>query len=196
MNLLGGNQPVLPNARLAAHQAWYFAASGRPDMARAVAMDALSLAQKIPREKKSGGGYVDDEGAKLRATIEAFLTALGGDSVRLRNAWRLTQRRFFVQLAVVAVVVTGITSAVMNAQTHTYSPPRGPKPYLSEVTANGDQGKLTSPTGLPASNAAGTVTTRQPVAQASTTNAGTTAKRAWTRPAKAPNGQPWPSSTA
>ena len=196
VNLLGGNQPVLPNARLAAHQAWYFAASGRPDIARAVAMDALSLAQKIPRKKKSGGGYVDEEGAKLRATIEAFLTSLGGDSVRLRNAWRLTQRRFFVQLAVVALVAAGITSAVMNAQTHTYSPPRGPKPYLSEVTANGDQGKLTSPTGLPASNAAGTVTTSQPAAQASTTNAGTTAKRPWTRPAKAPNGQPWPTQAS
>lgn len=191
VNLLGGSQPVLPNARLAAHQAWYFAASGRPNMARAVAMDALRLAQKIPRKKKSGGGYIDDEGAKLRANIEAFLTALGGNTIRLRNAWRLTQRRFFVQLAVVAAVAGGITFAAMNAQTHSYSPPRGPKPYLSEASANGGQAKPASPTGQPASNTVSTAT-RQPAAQASTTNAGNTAKRAWTRPAKAPNGQPWP----
>ncbi|MHC8380808.1 J domain-containing protein [Pseudomonas sp. LB3P14] len=193
VNMLGGKRPVLPNARLAAHQAGFFAATGRPDMARAVALDALSLAQKIPRKKKSDGSYVDDEGAKLRVHIETFLAALGGSSVRLRNAWKLTQRRFFVQLGVVAVIAAGISSVVLNAQTNTYAPPRDPKPYVAEATANVDHGKQTSTAGIPSPNAAGTSSTRQPVAEGYSTNAGTpVVKQAWIRPPKAPSGQPWP----
>lgn len=193
VNMLGGKRPVLPNARLAAHQARFFAAIGRPDMARAVALDALSLAQKIPRRKKSDGRYVDDEGAKLRAHIEAFLDALGGSSVRLRNAWKLTQRRFFVQVGVVAVIAAGISSVILNAQPNTYAPPRNPKPYVAEATANVDHGKQTLTAGIPSPNAAGTNSTRQPVAQGNSTIAGPpVVKKAWVRPPKAPNGQPWP----
>lgn len=193
VNMLGGKRPVLPNARLAAHQARFFAATGRPDMARAVALDALSLAQKIPHKKKSDGRYVDDEGAKLRAHIQAFLDALGGSSVRLRNAWKLTQRRFFVQVGVVAVIAAGISSLILNTQTNTYAPPRGPKPYVAEAMANVDHGKQTSTAGIPSPNAAGTSSTRQPVAQEYSTNAGTpVVKPDWVRPLKAPNGQPWP----
>ncbi|WP_447764734.1 J domain-containing protein [Pseudomonas reinekei] len=193
VNMLGGNQPVLPNARLAAYQAWFFAATGRPDVARAVAMDALDLARKIPRQKKADGSYIDDEGAKLRTHIERLLEELGGSGLRLRNSWRLTQRRFFVQFGVVAVVAAGITSTIMNAQTHTYSPPRGPKPYIAESATSADSGKLNPAAGMLLPNSPGTIPTRQPISQTPSANTGSTAaKQAWVRPAKAPNGQPWP----
>ncbi|MHC8400649.1 J domain-containing protein [Pseudomonas sp. MDT1-17] len=193
VNMLGGKRPVMPNARLAAQQARFFAATGRPDMARAVALDALGLAQKIPRKKNSDGSYVDDEGAKLRVHIETFLDALGGSSVRLRNAWKLIQRRFFVQLGAVAVMAAGISSVLLNAQTNTYAPPVDPKSYVAEATANVDYGKQTSTAEIPSPNAVGTSSTRQPVAQGDSTNAGTpVVKQAWIRPPKAPNGQPWP----
>lgn len=193
VNMLGGKQPVLANAKLAAHQAWFFAATGRPDMARAVAMDALGLAQKIPRKKKAYGSFVDDEGAELLANIEKLLEALGGGGVRLRNSWRLVQRRFFVQLGVVVVAAAVITSVIMKVQMNTYSPPPGPKPYVTEPMANSNFSKLSPPTGVLAPNQPKTVPNRQPVAQTPLDNTGgTVTKQTWVRTAKAPNGQPWP----
>jgi hypothetical protein len=201
INMLGGKRPALPNARLAAHQAWFFAATGRPDMARAIALDALSLAQKIPRKKKSDGSYVDDEGAKLRVQLEAFLDALGGSSVRLKNAWRLTQRRFFVQVGVAVVVAAGLSLGMLTAQTSTYVPLRGPKPYVAETTPHDDRGTQTSRAGTSSPSSGQTPSTRQLGEQGHSASAGTTkaasaVKPAWIRPSKAPNGQLWPTSAS
>lgn len=175
-NMLGGKRPALANARLAAHQAWFFAATGRPEMAHAVAVDAMGLARKIPpnskavRDKKALGYEVEDEGAQLRAQIQSLLDALGGNGgLRLKDAWRLARRPFFIQVAAAVLLAVGVWYGVENAPTNAYEPPRGPKPYLAE------------PLPVPAP--------RGPTYSAA-------AKPAWVRPATAPNGQPWPAAAS
>lgn len=190
-NMLGGKRPALSNARLAAHQAWFFAATGRPEMAHAVAVDAMGLARKIPanskavRDKKALGYEVEDEGAQLRAHIQKLLDALGGSGgMRLKDAWRLARRPFFIQVAAAALLAAGVWYGVEYAPTSAYEPPRGPKPYLAEP--------------LPAPAPA------QPQAASppweyigpSVAPAAAPAKPAWVRPATAPNGQPWPAAAS
>src|SRR6516225_2517317 len=99
----------------AAHQAWFFAATGRTEMAHAVAFDAMSLARKIPPIEKTRepatGRDVADEGIKLRAQIQRLLDSLGGSGgKRLKDSWYW----------------------VNNASTLAHEPPRGPKPYQVE----------------------------------------------------------------
>lgn len=46
INMMGGQQNINVNAKLATHQAWYFAAIGNKAMSRAIALDALALSKK------------------------------------------------------------------------------------------------------------------------------------------------------
>ena len=150
VNLLGGKQPSDVNTRLAAYQAWAFAALGKPEIARAIALDALDLSRKIK---------IDDKGAELRKEIGAFLSILGASDkvVRLRDSWSLLRRPFYIQSLVVLTIIGTIWVAILNDNPS--SPLPGPKPY----TANR---KATPPP--------------RPV---------------YVRPATAPNGHPWPTST-
>jgi len=180
-NMLGGERPALANARLVAHQAWYFAATGHPEMARAIALDAMSLAQKIPRPSKAvrdkiALGYdLQDDGAKLRAQIQALLNSVSGNAgMRLKNAWNIMGRPFFAQAAVAATVVAGISLIIANVQEGSYTPPRGPKPYITGSAPQDAPSELQ--TTIPAQNAV----VRPP----------------WVRPATTPDGQPWPAFAA
>lgn len=163
-NMIGGQRPADINARLAAHQAWVFAALGKIDMARAIAMDALALAKKVKfdqgmaRRKKDLGYEVRDEGAELRAEIEKLLEALGkgGNGRELKDAWALFRRPFHVQGLVTLSVIGALWYAMSNQQP--YHPPRGQKPYVSAP---------------------------QPVPPA---------KPAYVRALKAPGGELWPTS--
>jgi hypothetical protein len=172
-NMLGGKRPALINARLAAHQAWFFAATGRTEMAHAVAFDAMSLARKIPPDattrKPATGRDMADEGIKLRAQIQRLLDSLGtSGGKRLKSNWYWARRPFFVQAAM-AVLSAGSVWYWVNNASLAYEPPRGPKPYQVEpqsATASREPAFPVSP----------------PISSSSS----------WVRPATAPNGEPWP----
>jgi hypothetical protein len=202
-NMLGGKRPALANARLAAHQAWFFAATGHNEMARAIALDAMSLARKVPRDnkafrdKKALGYDVEDEGAKLRAQIQALLDALGGSSSKhLKDAWRGARRPLLVQAGVAAAVVAAICVAIANAPTSSSTPPRGPKPYIAETTPRNDPKPPAYSAAAPAPTPEQNTSTRPPWEQnyssADVGQAVASGKPAWIRPATAPNGLPWP----
>lgn len=135
-NLLGGERPHNINARLAAHQAWVFAALGRIDMARAIALDALALARKIKPDKASAQrkalGYdVGDEGVRLCKEIEELLAAFGNSdkAIRLKNIWAPFRRPFYVQGLIGLTAIALVWYAIQNDMF--YSQPRGPKPYMA-----------------------------------------------------------------
>src|SRR5215469_5865445 len=103
--MLGGKRPALINARLAAHQAWYFATVGRNDLARAVALDALSLARKVPCNANT---EVIDDGTNLRAQVQKLLDSLGGGGgMRFKSDWHFARRPFLVQAASAALLIGG-----------------------------------------------------------------------------------------
>lgn len=166
-NMMGGKQPPDINARLAAHQAWVFAALGKLDMARAVALDALALARKIKfdstaaKRRKAMGYDVEDEGAELRAQIEKLLESLGGSrsaTIRLKDAWSLYRRPFYVQGAVVLSAIGAFWYAIQTSSPSTRSPDL--KPYVANP---------------------------QPAAPR---------KPTYVRPAAAPNGATWPTNAS
>jgi hypothetical protein len=170
-NMLGGKRPASINARLAAHQAWFFAAIGRTEMAHAIALDAMSLARTIPPNAKTRElRDMADEGIKLRAEIQRLLDSLGGNGgKRLKDSWHWARRPFFVQAATVVISTGSLWYWANNASTLAYEPPRGPKPYQAEpqsATASREPAFPVSP----------------PISSSSS----------WVRPATAPNGEPWP----
>jgi curved DNA-binding protein CbpA len=95
-NLRGGEYPPEANARLLAHQARAFAAQGRADLARSLAMRAVELAPDAP------------EAPSLRDLA-------GGDAPppRLKDPWRSLRQAAPIHVAplfllVLLVVVTGV----------------------------------------------------------------------------------------
>lgn len=164
VNLLGGQRPHNVNARLAAFQAWVFAALGKLDMARAIARDALDLARKIrpehvsARGRKTPGHDVDDEGARLRKEIGELLSRLGagGTSIRLKDSWSLFRRPFFVQGLIGLTLIGVVGGVILNDKPS--PPPRGPKPYI----VNPERASAPTPV--------------------------------YVRPTTAPNGQSWPTA--
>jgi hypothetical protein len=162
-NLMGGKRPYEVNARLAAHQAWFFAAIGKINMARAVALDALDFAKKLKSDqayakiRKSLGYNVSDEGAELRFQIEKFLEAVSGsgsNAIRLKDSWALFRRPFYIQGLVGLTAIGTIWYAVQNDQSISSS--SNPPPYIAS----------------PQSEYSPTPT--------------------YIRPLTAPNGEPWP----
>lgn len=123
-NMLGGKRPADVNARLAAYQAWYFVAVGKMNLAQAVAMDAAELARLVPS---------NSAGAELRGTLDQLLRATGASTNRLKNSWRLLSRPFYVQAGSIAVIALGIWLGYEN--TPASQPPRGPKPYVGNLSA-------------------------------------------------------------
>ncbi len=173
-NMFGGKQPENINARLAAYQAWVFAIRGKTDLARAIALDALAVAKKIG----SGGpkGDAADEGVKLRAQIEKLLASLGnrGSGNRLKNAWSLYRHPFYTQAAVACLLIGSLGYSVETAPPS--QPPRGPKPYVASPQSYVPQRAAYSGSATAPLESSGQQSQR----------------RAYQRPATAPNGQPWP----
>jgi hypothetical protein len=184
-NMFGGKHPTNINARLAAHQALVFAIIGKTDMARAIALDAMALARKIKPDGsyakvKNALGYdVPGEGTELRAQIRKLLDLLGDSgSGKLKDAWGVMRRPFFVQAIVVALVFGSLgfsiqyhTSNLARSSAKSYTPPKGPKPYVADAPLTTTDFTSTPP----------------PVK----------AKRGgYVRPATAPNGQNWPDTAS
>ena len=99
-------------------------------MARAIAFDALDLAKKIKPDQakawmKGLGDNGEDEGKVLRRQIEEFLESLresGASAGRLKDAWSLFRRPFYLQGLVLLGMASSIAYAIQTA------PP--PKPYV------------------------------------------------------------------
>jgi hypothetical protein len=165
------------NARLAAHKAWAFAVLGKTGMARAIAFDALDLAKKIKPDQakawmKGLGDNGEDEGKVLRRQIEEFLESLGkGDTStgRLKDAWSLFRRPFYLQ----GLVLLGMASSIAYA-IQTASPP---KPYVLDP-------RLFTPSQ--------SYTPSNPYVPPHPAYA--PPRSAYVRPATAPNGNPWPAT--
>ena len=174
-NLMGGLQPPNINARLAAHQAWAFAVLGKTGMARAIAFDALDLAKKIKPDqakawmKKDLGDNGEDEGKVLRRQIEEFLESLGkggASAERLKDAWSLFRRPFYLQGLVLLGMASSIAYAIQTAPPGT--PPS--KPYVLDP-------RLFTPS------------------QSYTpSNPYVPPHSVYVHPATAPNGNPWPAT--
>ncbi|WP_312934099.1 J domain-containing protein [Pseudomonas sp.] len=115
INLFGGTQPPLENARMLAHQSSYFYVSGRPDLAQSLALRALEFARKIP-SPLSRRDTTRIEKATLIGNLEQFMRESGPKSrpKQLKNSWGLVHPRFFVQLAAIAAVVAGLAVAVIH----------------------------------------------------------------------------------
>lgn len=105
INLLGGKKPSYVNANLLAQQAYFFASSGREDLARAVSFEALRFVEKSDAMKSSDNSMADSS-TQLKNEIEIFLESLGeGDKIiRLKNSWIALQRPLRFQLFVALVI--------------------------------------------------------------------------------------------
>ena len=109
-NLVGG-QFNLQNAQLQGIQAMYFAQIGKNDLARAVAVDALKLAEKATKEndnkyrlkKKLGYDQVDPL-TGLKETLTNFINSFPKNSkvVQLKSTNGIFNKRFIFQLALLA----------------------------------------------------------------------------------------------
>lgn len=177
-NMFGGSHPPLDNAKMLGYQAYYFYATGRPDLAQSLAESAIKYCKKIP-ETFAHKGAEEIERDSLIRNLETFMGALGIDSKanRLKSSWGLIHSRFFVHLAAIAAVAGGVAIAIINSPESHYSPPRGPMPYSNQSSASSTNGLSV---------------TGQPTVTNTNTQKATSKKAPYVRPKTAPNGRPWP----
>lgn len=132
INMFGGKRAADVNARILAHQAWYFAAKGRMDIAQAVAEQALRLALKHSKRPT-------DEDARLRANLDAFIANLPSrtSKLELANVWLRFRRPFFIQagLMCVGVIVLGIFLAQSNSPQNDSAGVAEPKATYATATS-------------------------------------------------------------
>lgn len=83
VNLFGGTKPKDVNARILTYQAWVFAREGQSDLARAVAQDALKIAEE------------EEQLSILKSILNLFDD--GRKPPELKNVWRIWGRRFAIQ---------------------------------------------------------------------------------------------------
>ncbi|MFF7709505.1 DnaJ domain-containing protein [Pseudomonas sp. NPDC007930] len=113
-NLSGGSHPALENARMLAWQAYCFERAGKPDVAHAVARDALKFCAKVrPTSRQPARVKERDE---LAQRLQAFIASrpAGAAPARLKNAWRPLNRWFPLHLAALLLAGALITWAVMS----------------------------------------------------------------------------------
>ena len=210
-NLEGGEQPKDINARLLAHQAWYFASVGQMDVARAVAEQALAIALRI----KSGH---NTDAAKLRSQLDAFIASLpvGSTTSQMKNLWTGFRRPHFLQLIPLVVALCFLfydrfpqaqdisqndTPVVGTPDTFTPQPEPAPastpttKPYTTNPPEEPTSDNAASPRELmddsymdgPASAASEPASSAEKLLPFEAMQGSP-----YTRPALAPNGKPWP----
>ncbi|EIL88256.1 heat shock protein DnaJ-like protein [Rhodanobacter fulvus Jip2] len=196
-NLTGGKRPADINARVPAHQAWYFAAAGQMDVARAVAEQALALALKVSPGK-------DDETARLRAQLDAFIASFPSASrtPQLKDTWALGRRPFFVQTGILTAVVAAVAFFALRPDSPSFrttpdysylqnSPSKSHQPYTptpppdSQSPANAVDFSNQS---TPASSSTTILSLQQALAK----KPSTPPKPPYVRPVLAPNGRSWP----
>lgn len=196
-NLTGGRRPADINARVLAHQAWYFAATDQMDVARAVAEQALALALKVSPGK-------DGETARLRAQLDALIASFppASRTPQLKDTWSLGRRPFFVQTGMLTAVVAAVAFFALRPDSpsfsttpnysylqdspskphHLYTPTPPPDPQSSASVMD------FSNQSTPASSTTTTFTLQQVMAA----EPSAIHKPAYIRPVLAPNGRPWP----
>lgn len=179
-NMFGGFEPPLDNAKMLGYQAYYFYATGRPDLAQSLAESAIKYCKKIPETFARKGG-VENERDQLIGNLNTFMNGLGNDGKRqrLKSSWGLIHSRFFVHVGAIAAVAGAIAIAVINNSVSHYSPARSPMPYSSQA--------LVSPSGKDGVN-----TQALPKTAANETQKAAPKKPPYVRPKAAPNGRPWP----
>lgn len=108
-NLVGGRFHA-QNARLQAHQAFYFAQSGQLELARAVAMSALANAEQA--KGKNLGPKDNDPLGELKSVLTAFVDSIPADvkRVKLKSSNDVFNRRFAYQSALLAAAVATVLS--------------------------------------------------------------------------------------
>ena len=133
VNLLGGKRPHIVNARVAAYQAWFFAANGKVDLARAIALDALSIAKKIQpiwaldKRRKALGYEGDNEGARVSQQIDDLCVELnaGVQGIRLKNSWALIGRALILHLLMM-LTAAGLVMGALNLDLASQRPSSSP----------------------------------------------------------------------
>jgi hypothetical protein len=177
-NMFGGTHPAIENARMLGYQSYYFYTTGRSDIAQSVAQDAIRYAQKIPKTLASNGPD-ENKRDKLTGQLQALIDEVGaGESIRLKNGWRVVSGLFFVHLGAMATVAGVVALAINSSSTTHYSPPRGPMPYSTQALA----ATGTAPTSTAAIAASPSAKPSKAPPQ----------KPAYVRPKTAPNGRAWP----
>lgn len=196
-NLTGGKRSADINARVLAHQAWYFAATDQMDVARAVAEQALALALKVSPDK-------DGEAARLRAQLYAFIASFPSVSrtPRLKDTWSLGRRPFFVQTGILTAVVAAVIFFALRPDSrssfttpdYSYlqdSPSQPHQPYTPTPPPDAQPSANTmdfSNQSVPVSSSTTILTLQQAIAKEPSASR----KPPYIRPALAPNGRPWP----
>lgn len=119
-NLFGGERPKEHNARIMGYQATCFAAQGKIDLARAVAMEALALAMKIQSSPKNllrrRLGYETNEAtSKLVAQILVLLHEIGDGLPfkQLKPQWGFLSRIVVLQGVMALMFCGAIVWAIM-----------------------------------------------------------------------------------
>jgi hypothetical protein len=101
-------QPAINNFKILGWQALYFLSIGRPDIARAVALDALKFERKLtPTEKAADSGI-----GQLAAAIGHILSPARGTAVALPKVWGVGSRAFKFQAMGAAILTVALAVAV------------------------------------------------------------------------------------
>jgi hypothetical protein len=108
-NMLGGRQPAVNNFKILAWQALYFASIARPDLARAVALDALQFEKRISRIQKSADAGIGQLGNAIRRLV----AAVDATPVKLANVWGVGSRAFTVQAIGAGALIALIAAAIL-----------------------------------------------------------------------------------
>lgn len=170
INMFGGKRPPDVNARILAHQAWYFAAIGRMDVAQAIAKQALRLALK--RAKRP-----TDEDARLRASLDAFIASLPPQTseLRLADVWLRFRRPFFIQAGLVCAAAVAFSIFISHSGSSpntaaditepaaaTESPPSMPAPLQAPTASTPDSTAPTAQLSIASSASSGSSETNPP----------------------------------
>lgn len=158
INSLGGKKPSYVNAKLLAHQAWYFATTGEIDIGRATAVDALNFVRK-PLGKEP----MNTDEKRLESQIQILLNTLNKNAkikiIRLQNSWTPLRRPICIQLIIALIIGSFIWRSATDDSHYTPSktyysnpprtalyPPPSQKPiYARPITApNGKEWPLSA----------------------------------------------------
>ena len=145
-NLFGGSKPNEANARLLTYQAWIFVTQNKYDLACAVAADANDLACAVAADANDLARKVKTaEGARLQHLTGELLCALGTNTPikRLKNAWSVTNRSFYLQSGVLGAFVALAIAFVSNVPAET-TPTASPSQATESLSESSQETKTTS----------------------------------------------------
>lgn len=169
VNMMGGKRPNDINAKIAAHQAWVFAMSGKIDIAKAIAFDALGLAEKTKNK---------EDIFNTKAQLYKLLDIIGNDggNLRLKNVWSNKGKAFYTQAIPLFSLFGLIAFLIFMAanENNSYTPPSSGIPY----STNYEQPN--------------TSVVAPPEPEPEPEQPAPPVKPVYIRPATDPNGNPWP----